>query len=153
MSTVVVEGQTLIARPLAVVQAQFVDMAHHTRVGVHANLQVGNVRPQAGGCRFTGRRRIFGMVQEDEIEVVRAADGGSTLRSLSGTNAGLLIAQTFEADGPERTRVRIKVELPVRGVNRLLAPLVRLGLRRDIATALEEDRIDLEEKGYPRPAA
>lgn len=33
--------------------------------------------------------------------------------------------------------------------HRLLAPLVRLGLRRDIATALGEDRINLEEKGYP----
>jgi len=31
-------------------------------------------------------------------------------------------------------------------VVRLLALLVRMGLRRDLATALEEDRIDLEER-------
>ena len=32
------------------------------------------------------------------------------------------------------------------GVVRLLALLLRMGLRRDLATALEEDRIDLEER-------
>ncbi len=33
---------------------------------------------------------------------------------------------------------------------RFLAPLVRIGLQRDVNTALEEDRFDLEERGYPR---
>lgn len=150
MVTVAVEGETRIARPLDVVQAQFVDMAHHEAAGVHANLRVGNVRPQPGGCRFTGQRHIFGMVQEDEIEVARGADGGSTLRSLGGSNAGLLITQRFTADGPAATRVHIRVELPLPGLRALLAPLVRLGLRRDVAAALAEDRADLEGPGYAR---
>ncbi len=149
MSTIIVTGEKLIARPLEIVQSQFVDMAHHASVRVHADLEVGNVRPQEGGCRFTGRRRIFGMLQEDEIEVTRRADGSSTLRSLWGSNEGLLITQVFEAAGPERTRVQTTVQLPVRGLRRLLAPLVRMGLKRDIAVALEEDRVDLEERGYP----
>jgi len=52
--------------------------------------------------------------------------------------------------GPERTRVRTTVEMPLNGMLRLLAPLVRMGLQRDVATALEEDRVDLEERGYAR---
>jgi hypothetical protein len=150
MASIVVHGEKLIARPLEVVQAQFVDMAHHASTRVHADLEVADVRPQQGGCRFRGRRRVFGILQEDEIEVVRRADGSSTLRSLSGSNAGLLVSQAFEPAGPDRTRVRITVEMPLKGALRLLAPLVRIGLQRDLATALEEDRIDLEERGYPR---
>ena len=150
MASIVVHGEKLIARPVEVVQTQFVDMGHHASTRVHADLDVSNVRAQEGGCRFTGRRRIFGMLQEDEIEVLRRANGSSTLRSLSGSNAGLLITQEFESVGPDRTRVRTTVEMPLNGMLRFLAPLVRMGLQRDLATALEEDRVDLEERGYPR---
>lgn len=152
MPTIVVQAEKVIGRPIDTVRAQFTDMDHHASTGVHADLQVSNVRPQAGGCRFTGRRRVFGMQQEDEIEVQRAPDGNSTLRSISGTNAGLLIRQQFEAVDAGRTRVRTTVEMPVTGVLRLLTPLVRIGLARDLATALEEDRFDLEERGYPAAA-
>lgn len=150
MASIVVSGEKLIARPIAVVQAQFVDMGHHASAPVHADLAVSNVRTKDGGCLFTGRRRVFGVLQEDEIEVSRRADGNSTLRSLSGSNAGLLITQAFESAGPESTRVRTTVEMPVKGVLKLLAPLVRMGLQRDVDIALEEDRVDLEERGYPK---
>lgn len=149
MSSIIVSAEKRIARPVSVVQAQFTDMQHHAHTRVHAALEVSNVRPAEGGCRFTGRRRILGALQEDEIEVRRLPDGSSTLRSLAGSNAGLLITQTFEAADADHTRVRTQVEMPLRGVMRLLAPLVRLGLRRDLEIALEEDRIDLEERGYP----
>jgi hypothetical protein len=150
MASIVVHGEKLIARPIEVVRSQFVDMGHHASTRVHADLDVSNVRAKEGGCRFTGRRRVFGMLQEDEIEVSRRADGSSTLRSLSGSTAGLLITQEFESAGPDRTRVRTTVEMPLNGMLRLLAPLVRMGLQRDVAIALEEDRVDLEERGYPR---
>lgn len=150
MSSIVVHAEKLIARPIDVVQSQFVDMAHHASTSVHADLEISNVRAQEGGCRFTGRRRVFGMLQEDEIEVARSADGNSTLRSVSGSNAGLLITTVFDSLGPERTRVRTTVEMPVSGILRLLSPLVRMGLQRDVAKALEEDRIDLEQRGYGR---
>lgn len=150
MATVIAEGEKLIARPLEVVQSQFVDMPHHAATGVHADLEVSNVRPLADGHLVTGRRRVFGMLQEDEIEVRRGPDGNSTLRSIAGTNAGLLVTQTFAAEGMNATRVRTRVEMPVKGLLALLAPLVRLGLKRDLDIALEEDRRDLEERGYPR---
>lgn len=150
MATITVEGEKLIARPLEVVQSQFVDMRHHAATRVHADLEVSNVRPLADGHLVTGRRKVFGLQQEDEIEVRRRPDGSSTLRSVSGSNAGLLVTQTFAAEGMNATRVRTRVEMPVNGVLRLLAPLVRLGLKRDLDIALEEDRRDLEERGYPR---
>ena len=150
MATVIAQAEKRIARPLEVVQSQFVDMHHHASTRVHADLEVSNVRPLPDGHLVTGRRRVFGMQQEDEIEVRRGPDGTSTLRSVSGSNAGLLITQTFAAEGMNATRVQTKVEMPVKGLLRLLAPLVRMGLKRDLETALEEDRRDLEERGYPR---
>lgn len=148
MAAVTVQGEKIIARPIAVVQSQFVDMQRHSAVGVHADLAVSNVRMLEGVCRFTGRRRVFGMLQEDEMEVVRSLDGNSTLRSISGTNEGLLISQKFESVDADRTRVHITVELPVGGALALLTPLLRVGLKRDLEIALEEDRRDLEERGY-----
>ena len=152
MAIVVAQGEIVIARPTAEVRAQFVDMQHHASTRVHADLDVSNVRPQSGGCRFTGRRRVLGMLQEDEIEVAQDASGNSSLRSLAGTNAGLLITQKFESVDAAHTRVRTQVELPARGLLALLAPLLRLGLQRDLETALKEDKHDLEERGYPRRA-
>lgn len=152
MAAIMESAEKIISRPIAVVQDQFVDLRHHEARGVHADLQVSNVRPVPGGCRFTGRRRVLGLLQEDEIEVQRGADGNSTLRSLSGSNAGLLIDQRFETVDAGRTRVRTSVTLPVRGAMVLLSPLLRVALRRDLETALEEDRRDLEERGYTRSA-
>lgn len=148
MTDIVVSDQKTIARPIDIVRAQFVDMHRHSSTRVHADLEVSNVRPQANGYLVTGRRRVFGVLQEDEIEVTRQADGNSTLHSLSGTNAGLLITQTFEAIDDKSTRVTSTVQMPVRGMMKLLSPLVRMALKRDLATALEEDRVDLEERGY-----
>ncbi|HET7452825.1 MAG TPA: hypothetical protein VFL12_08800 [Thermoanaerobaculia bacterium] len=152
MGTVRIEAEKVFARPISVVEAQFVDMQHHSTARVHGDLDISNVRPQQDGCLCTARRRVMGKLQEDEIEVRRNADGSSTLRSVGGTNAGLLITQRFESLGTERTRVHLTFELPVHGVMALLSPLVRAKLRKDTARALEEDRRDLEERGYPATA-
>ena len=152
-TAIVVGAEKIIARPIAVVQSQFVDMPHHERARVHGGLEIGNARPLATGYLFTARRRVFGMLQVDENEVVRHRDGNSTVRSLSGSNPGLTIKQTFAAQGPERTLVRVEVKLPLRGLMKLFAPLLRRGIERDLAVALEEDRIDLEERGYGRQAS
>lgn len=152
MHTIVVQRQVEIERPIDVVRRQFVDMEHHCSGKVHADLSVTDVKASAGKCTFTGRRRVFGVLHEDEIEVTSHADGSSTLRSLSGTNAGLLITQNFEALGPQATRVTVKVDYPVKGLMRLLGPLVRLGLARDTETALREDKLDLEQR-YMRAGA
>lgn len=148
MANIVVRGEKLIARPIEVVQTQFTDMAHHERTRVHSALEVKDARPVDTGFRFKGRRRVLGVLQEDENEVVRNPDGSSTLTSLSGPNAGLTVTQKFESRGPQSTLVRIEVNMPVTGLLKLLSPLVRIGIQRDLRIALEEDRYDLEERGY-----
>lgn len=151
MQKVVIERQIEIARPIEVVRRQFVDMDHHRTGNVHPDLKVANLRQDAEKCTFTGRRRVLGMLHEDEIEVRLLPDGNSTLRSVAGTNAGLLITQMFEATGLQSTRVSIKVEMPMRGAMKLLRPLVTFGLGRDTENALRQDKADLEQR-YMLPA-
>ena len=148
MSNIVVKSEKVIARPIDDVRSQFVDFAHHERAAVHKGFQVSNVRQSGAGCTYTGRRRVFGMLQEDQFEVRVDPDGGSTMRSVSGPNAGTTIKQAFQSLGPERTLVRLEVDMPLKGLSRLLAPLMRVGIQQDLKTALEEDRVDLEERGY-----
>jgi hypothetical protein len=146
MQTIVIQREAEIARPVDVVRRQFVDMEHHCDGQVHAALGVSNVRRSSDKCLFTGRRRVFGMLHEDEIEVTSLPDGSSTLRSVAGTNVGLLVTQRFEALGAQSTRVTVTVEFPVAGMMKLLAPLVKLGLQRDAEIALREDKADLEHR-------
>jgi hypothetical protein len=146
VQTIIVERHTEIARPIEVVRRQFVDMEHHARTGVHPDLEVRDVRRQGDVCSFIGRRRVLGMLHEDAMEVRSLPDGSSTLRSLRGSNAGLLVTQFFEALGPSSTRVKVRVELPLKGPLRLLAPVVKIGLARDTEAALAQDKADLEQR-------
>jgi hypothetical protein len=150
MADIVVISEKLIARPIGEVQSQFADLAHHERARAHKGFQVSNVRPSATGCLYTGRRRVFGALQEDEYEVRVNPDGSSTMRSISGPNAGTTIKQTFEPRGPSSTLVRMEVDMPLKGLFRLIAPLMRMGIQQDLKAALEEDRFDLEERGYTK---
>ncbi|HUJ76280.1 MAG TPA: hypothetical protein VL359_15565 [bacterium] len=150
MAKIVVERQKVIARPLDVVQAQFVDMQHHAKVGVHAALNVSEVRPQPSGCRAKATRRVLGTLDVDEIEVTRHPGGNSTLRSVAGSNEGLEVRQAFQRVDEGHTRVSLHVEVPLRGMRRWIAPLMWLGVWLDTVRALEEDRRDLEVLGYPR---
>ena len=52
--------------------------------------------------------------------------------------------------GDDATTVRIHFDVPVTGIKRLLKPLLAMGVRKATVKALEEDRIDLERRGYPR---
>lgn len=150
MSNIIVKSEKVIARPIDEVRSQFVDFVHHERAGVHKSFQVSNVRQSGTGCTYTGRRRVFGMLQEDEFEVRVNPDGDSIMRSISGHNAGTTVKQAFESRGPEKTLVRLEVEMPLKGLFRLLAPLMRVGIQQDLKAALEEDRLDLEERGYTK---
>ena len=41
-----------------------------------------------------------------------------------------------------------RAEAPATGIKRLLKPLFEIAIRKAVKKGLEEDRIDLEERGY-----
>ena len=90
----------------------------------------------------------MGMLQSDEIVQRRNADGSLSSEVVAGANHGTRIDQRFAAVGPDSTLVTFHAEAPANGIKRLLKPLFEIAIRKAVKKGLEEDRVDLEERGY-----
>lgn len=144
-----VTGTVRIAWPIDVVRRQFGDVRHHAARQVHRGVTFTVLSDSEGECRYRHEVRVAGLRQAAEVVLTRAADGSQTNLFITGSNAGMTIVHRFARDGEEATFATVTIELPLRGARRLLAPLVRRVLRRDLSRGLEEDRLDIEQRGYP----
>jgi hypothetical protein len=148
MATINVEVQATIRRPLAVVSRQFGDMRHHERHRVHPDISFTVLSEEGGDCRFRQEVRLLGMLQSDEIVQHRNADGSLSSEVVTGANKGLRIHPGFAPVGADATLVTFRAEAPATGIKRWLKPLFEMAIRKAVKKGLEEDRIDLEERGY-----
>jgi len=148
-----VEVSKTIRKPVDVVRRQFMDIEHHVRVGVHPKITYEVHSQTAEECRFRLETRVLGLRQVDENVLRRMPDGSVLIEVLSGNNAGMRILHLFEPQGAGATTATLKLSIPVSGIKKLLKPLFGLGVRKTVADALEEDRRDLEERGYPAHAS
>ena len=139
-----------IRRPLELVSRQFGDVRHHGKNRVHPDLTFTILSEQDGVCRFRQEVTLLGLKQVDEIIQKRLPDGSLESEVIAGTNAGMRIRQSFsELDG-NTTSVRLRIDTPVSGIKKLLKPLFKAAVMSTVKKAFAEDRIDLEERGYPR---
>ena len=136
-----------IARPLEVVREHFADVRHHAEQRVHQHVRF-HVMGVNHPCRYRQTTRIAGFSIDEELVLTHEADGTITNEVVSGPNAGGRLVDRFTADGGSATRVEVTLEVVLPGARRLLRPLLRVVLRRLLERALEEDRIDLEARGY-----
>ena len=150
MGKIVIRYERHYERPVDVVRSHFGDIAHHARRGVHKGLAFEILSDSPAECRYLQRTRILGMAQEDEV-VLRRADGKVVMDVVRGTNHGTHFDFSFFPDGAG-TRLRLELTVPTSGLKALLQPLFRRALYRIVDAAAEEDRVDLEERGYA-PAA
>ncbi|HEV7412014.1 MAG TPA: SRPBCC family protein [Casimicrobiaceae bacterium] len=148
MATINVEVQATIHCPLAVVSRQFGDMRHHARHRVHPDVSFTVLSEEGGDCRFRQEVRLLGMLQSDEILQHRNVDGSLSSEVVAGANKGLRIHQEFSSVGADSTLVTFRAEAPATGIKRLLKPLFEMAIRKAVKKGLEEDRVDLEERGY-----
>lgn len=148
MATIIVEVQATIRRPVEVVSRQFGDMQHHARHRVHPDITFTVLSEQGDICRFRQDVRLVGMLQSDEIVQRRNADGSLSSEVVAGANHGTRIDQRFAAVGPDSTLVTFHAEAPANGIKRLLKPLFEIAIRKAVKKGLDEDRVDLEERGY-----
>jgi hypothetical protein len=58
------------------------------------------------------------------------------------------IHQGFAAVGADSTLVTFRAEAPAAGIKLLLKPLFEMAIRKAVQKGPEEDRADLEERGY-----
>jgi hypothetical protein len=143
-----VEVQQTIRRPVAVVSRQFGDIQHHSRNHVHPAIKFTVLSEDGDTCRFRQEVRLVGMLQTDEIVQHRNADGSLSWDVVEGANKGTRINQRFAPVGADATLVTFRAEAPATGIKRLLKPLFAMAIRKAVAKGLEEDRLDLEERGY-----
>ena len=148
MTQIHAQAEIVIARPINVVRTQFMDLAHHVDTRVHPTIEVSDIHTIDRGYRYTMCRRVLGMVHRDEAEQVGHDDGHITFRVIAGTNEGLVLTHRFEEVEGKGTRVTATIDAPVQGLFRILSPFVRMGMQRDLRVLLEQDRTDLEERGY-----
>jgi hypothetical protein len=87
------------------------------------------------------------MRKRDELVLYATRDGRVVQEFLSGDFAGGTIELRFAGDG-DGTRVEARLSAPLRGMMRLLQPIVKRQVLGTVRRALEEDRADLEEGGY-----
>ena len=139
-----------IRRPFAEVAQQFGDLAHHVAHGVHPDVRFVVHSDDGRTQRMSQHVRLLGMNQVDEVVQHRRLDGSLESEVVDGMNKGLRLRQSFRADGEDATEVRLDVHWPLTGIKAVLKPLFGLAVRKTLVKALEEDRRDLEERGYPR---
>jgi hypothetical protein len=149
MAEVRVRLTKTIARPVEVVRAHFFDIAHHQRHPVHGGARFEVLEQGPGRCLYAQQTKLGPFTLHERSRIERAGD---TLVNccLEGPSAGQVATFSFQPKGESQTEVALELVAPARGLMSLAAPLLRALLQSGFARALEEDRIDLEERGYPR---
>ena len=145
----VVSASTHIARPIDVVRRHFSDVDHHTRNPVHPGVVFEPLEDSGRECRFRKTIRILGIPVVDEVVLKCQPDGSITEDSVAGPSTGMRLVSRFRVDGPDLTATTLTVEMPVRGLKRLAAPVLRRLVLWRLTKALDEDRRDLEGGRYP----
>ncbi|HEU0204571.1 MAG TPA: SRPBCC family protein [Burkholderiaceae bacterium] len=131
------------------VRRQFVDLEHHIRTNVHPKLSFKVLSQSATGARYVQEVTLLGIRQRDVFERQILPDGSIHDRSVEGFNKGGELRFGFAPEGAgTRVDVLIRVPLPP-VVGGLIRPLLEKQVRREVQTAIEEDRYDLEVRGYP----
>src|ERR1700682_2551143 len=149
MAMINVEVQRTIHRPVAVVSRQFGCIQHHALTHVHPNIKFKVLCEEGDTCRFKQEVRLVGMLQTDErIVQHRNADGSLSWDVVEGANKGTRIYQGFTPVSADATMVPFRAEAPATGIKRVLKPLFEIAIRKAVEKGLEEDRLDLEERGY-----
>ena len=150
-----VQHELWIAAPPATVRSQFADLDHHIRANVHPKLRFEILQRDAQTARYVQEVKLLGIRQRDVFERRFEPDGTMTDTSVEGFNKDGSLRFRFaeqQEDGRIGTRVTIDIRLPLPPVvGRLIKPLLDAQVRREVHAAAQEDKRDIEIRGY-RPS-
>lgn len=147
-----------VGRPPEVVQSQFADVGYHEQAGVHRGVRFTVLDESAGECVYeqvTGRgplrlRQRFRLDRRDPAHQVNTVIAGPFRTGTLTFDIGLCT--------PGSTSVTATLIAPSTVVTRLAGPFLRRALGRSLASALAEDKVDIESGAYqhhserhPRP--
>ena len=143
-----VEDPRTIRRPCPLLRRQFCHIQHHSQNGVHPGIRFTVLSGDGDNCRFRQEVKLVGMLQADEIVQRRNPDGSLSWDIVEGANKGTHIDQSFSPLSPDATTVTVRATAPATGIKLVLKPLFAFAIRKAVEKGLEEDRLDLEERGY-----
>ena len=139
-----------IERPLAEVQDQFADLAHHEDAAPHRGVTFRILSDSPKACEYEQVTRVGPFRSRQRFVLDRTVTGfpaEQVNRIVAGPFHGGSITFAFRAEGGA-TEVVAKVRHDPGPVVRLVSPVIGRVLRRSLAAALEEDRADLESGNY-----
>ena len=136
-----------IDRPVAVVRAQFADVAHHEANPPHDGVTFRVLQDSPESCEYEQASRIGPFRSRQRFVLDRTDPDHQVNRIVAGPFRGGSITFDVREDG-DGAEVVATVRHDAGPAVRLLAPVVSRVLRRSLATALAEDRVDLESGRY-----
>ncbi|MGA9278534.1 SRPBCC family protein [Ilumatobacter sp.] len=137
-----------IAAPADIVRRQFADVAHHAETNLHRGVRFEVLNEDGARCHYRQVTRVGPVRITQELELERLDEGPLINTVISGQFAGGTITFDVQPDGADRSTVEARLDAEVRGLDAVVAPLLRRSVRRAFARGLEEDRNDLESGSY-----
>ncbi len=150
MATLEVVRSVEVDRDAEVVRRQFADVAHHAATAVHRNVVFEVIEDDGVRCRYRQISRVGPLRLRQEMELDRNRSGPLVNKIVSGQFAGGSIAFDVGPRGADRSVVEARLTAPLTGVQRVVAPILRAQVGRQLAAALLEDKADLEHGAYAR---
>lgn len=143
-----VERSITIDRPADLVAAQFADVAHHERTGVHDTARFAVIEDRGDECVYEQRSRIGPRWISQTMVLDRHDPRHLVNRVTAGAFRGATLTFDVDESAPASTHVAATLRLPPSLTTRLLGPVLRRAVGRELARALDEDRDDLESGHY-----
>ena len=152
MATLEVARSVEIGVDPVVVRRQFGDVAHHAATGVHRDVVFEVIAEDEARCRYRQTSKVGPLRLRQEFELDRDEHGPLVNRIVAGPFEGGAI--TFDVAHAEHDAAIVTARLtaPLRAPLRVLAPVMRWQVGRQLAAALDEDKRDLEGGSYPSTA-
>lgn len=116
--------------------------------GVHHSVVFEVIDEDAGRCRYRQVSTVGPLRVRQEVELDRSGDGPLVNRIVAGQFSGGEIVFEVTSRGEGRAAVEARLSAPVAGVMRMVAPVLRAQVGRQLAAALVEDKADLESGTY-----
>lgn len=137
-----------IERDADVVRRQFGDVKHHATTGVHHGVVFEVIDDDAERCRYRQVSTVGPVKLRQEFELDRSSDGPLVNRVVAGQFTGGAIVFEVTSGGEGRSAVEARLSVPVSGVMRMVTPILRAQVGKQLAAALGEDKADLESGTY-----
>ena len=133
----------------AIVRRQFGDVAHHANTGVHRDVTFEVVAEDESRCRYRQISKVGPVRLRQEFDLERNEHGPLVNRIVAGPFTGGSITFEVEPVDDGTATVTARLVAPLSAPLRMLAPMMRAQVGRQLTAALEEDKQDLEGGHYP----